>query len=72
MKEVTLELGLLFNDFLLLATPDEGTTVADPEAFKLSRSVEGTWTIYKLPLLLHQLRLLPKDTMPGEVHRSYG
>ncbi|CAI4224974.1 unnamed protein product [Auanema sp. JU1783] len=52
--------GILFNDFLILCTPDE--TISDPDSFKISRSLDVKLTLYKQPYLLGKLSLeLIKD-----------
>ncbi|KRZ52366.1 Intersectin-1 [Trichinella nativa] len=54
-KSGRLLVAFLFNDMLLLSTPDE--PIIDPMAFKLSQNSELTFTLYKQPILLADISL---------------
>ncbi|KJH47369.1 SH3 domain protein [Dictyocaulus viviparus] len=62
--------ALLFNDFLLLTTPDQQLT--KPSSFKISKYTEIQLTIYKQPMLLSNLKVLPsnEDTILNLKHGS--
>uniref|UniRef100_A0A1I8AEC3 DH domain-containing protein n=1 Tax=Steinernema glaseri TaxID=37863 RepID=A0A1I8AEC3_9BILA len=49
--------ALLFNDFLLFTTPS--TTISDPQSFKISKSTDLCLNMYKMPLMLETLSILP-------------
>ncbi|KAJ1352847.1 Intersectin 1 (SH3 domain protein) [Parelaphostrongylus tenuis] len=51
--------ALLFNDFLLLSTPDEH--LSNPSSFKISKSSGVHLTLYKQPMLLSNLKVLPSN-----------
>ncbi|KAK6748800.1 hypothetical protein RB195_001432 [Necator americanus] len=59
LRSGRLLVGLLFNDFLLLTTPDD--SLAEPSSFKVSKSTEARFTLYKQPLLLSNLKVLPSN-----------
>ncbi|EYC26723.1 hypothetical protein Y032_0010g934 [Ancylostoma ceylanicum] len=51
--------ALLFNDFLMLTTPDEH--LPEPNSFKISKTTEKHFTLYKQPMLLSNLKVLPSN-----------
>ncbi|KAK5976688.1 hypothetical protein GCK32_020360, partial [Trichostrongylus colubriformis] len=50
---------ILFNDFLLLTTPDEH--LSKPNSFKISKTTDMNLTLYKQPMLLANLKVLPSN-----------
>ncbi|KAL1285127.1 Intersectin-1 [Trichinella pseudospiralis] len=66
-KSGRLLVAFLFNDMLLLSTPDE--PIADPMAFKLSQNSDSTFTLYKQPMLLAEISLqMSQDCAQLEPH----
>ncbi|PIO60853.1 hypothetical protein TELCIR_17641 [Teladorsagia circumcincta] len=51
--------AILFNDFLLLTTPDEH--LSKPISFKISKTTELHLTLYKQPMLLANLKVMPSN-----------
>ncbi|GMT25450.1 hypothetical protein PFISCL1PPCAC_16747 [Pristionchus fissidentatus] len=48
--------AILYNDFLLLTTPDEHI---NEDSYKVTASTEGTLSLYKTPLLLAKVEVIP-------------
>ncbi|KHJ42267.1 SH3 domain protein [Trichuris suis] len=54
-KSNRLLVGFLFNDFLMLTTPDE--PIGDPSTFKVHANCESIFSLYKKPLMLSHATL---------------
>lgn len=62
-KSNRLLIGLLFNDVLMLTTPDEA--IDHPDSFKLTRTSELVLSLYKQPVLLHKASLQMPPSLTG-------
>ncbi|WKY06029.1 hypothetical protein Q1695_006322 [Nippostrongylus brasiliensis] len=51
--------GILFNDFLLLTTSEHH--LSNPASFKIAKTTDLNFSIYKQPMLLSNLKLVPPN-----------
>lgn len=56
-------MGVLFNDILMLTTPDE--PIDKPDDFKLTKSSDLSLTLYKIPIRLHRAQLQVAQSNTG-------